>query len=197
MSLTSDAAIPQFATELAAINAVCSALEPLDDAARARVLTYATAVFEIDLDLGKASATPALPPATGTASIKLDDVQLHATAVVSGPTVAASPKFNSFAELYDAVQPGSQAEKALAAGYWLQVSCEGDSFDAQSANNLLKNLGHGVGNITKAIDYLKIQTPALALQIKKGGTSRQARKLYKVTVAGIRAIEEMIGRNGQ
>jgi hypothetical protein len=38
---------------------------------------------------------------------------------------------------------------------------------------------------------------ALALQLKKSGKSKQSRKLYKLTVAGIKAVEAMIARGQQ
>jgi hypothetical protein len=56
----------------------------------------------------------------------------------------------------------------------------------------LKNLGQGLANITNAIDGLRNQKPALVLQLKKSGKSQQARKTYKLTVAGIKAVEVMI-----
>jgi hypothetical protein len=59
-------------------------------------------------------------------------------------------------------------------------------------NKELKNLGEGILNITSALDALKAQKPALALQLKKAGKSRQARKTYKVTVAGLKFVENMI-----
>jgi hypothetical protein len=37
-----------------------------------------------------------------------------------------------------------------------------------------------------------VQKPALVLQLKKAGKSRQARKTYKVTVAGVKAVEAML-----
>jgi hypothetical protein len=103
-----------------------------------------------------------------------------------------APKFGSFADLFNAAQPTSNANKALVAGYWLQVYQSQDDFDAQSANKELKNLGEGIGNITIAASSLKSQKPALVIQLKKSGKSQQARKTYKVTVAGIRAVESMI-----
>ena len=94
--------------------------------------------------------------------------------------------------MFDAAQPQTGAQKALVAGYWLQA-CEGaGSFDSQRANTELKPLGHGVANITAALDTLKTQSPALALQLKKSGTSQQARKTYKITVAGETAVKAMI-----
>jgi len=108
-------------------------------------------------------------------------------------TSAGVRSFSSFAELYDAAQPKSQSDKALVAGYWLQQSLGGDNFDSFSINKELKNLGEGVPNITSALDTLKGQKPALVLQLKKSGKSRQARKTYKVTVAGLKNVENMLG----
>lgn len=164
--------------EFAAMQSVYEALEPLDDDARSRVVEYITHRLEI------ATSAPRHQRQVGH---KVDDGAEEVDA-----TVASAPKFGSLAELHDAAQPRSNAERALVAGYWLQI-CEGaDSFEGFSANQGLKNLGHGVSNITNAIDSLKAQKPALVLQLKKSGTSKQARKTYKVTHAGIMAVEAMI-----
>jgi hypothetical protein len=98
--------------------------------------------------------------------------------------------WSTFADLYHGASPNSNQEKALAAGYWLQ-SCKGqDDFDASSVNKELHNLGHGLGNVTDAFNQLKGKK--LALQVGKSGKSQQARKRYKLTQAGIKAVEEMI-----
>ena len=112
--------------------------------------------------------------------------------MAEGSWVAGASKYGSLAELHDSAQPKSNADKALVAGYWLQVCQGSESFDGFSANKDLKNLGHGIGNITIAINSLRRQKPALVLQLKKSGTSKQARKTYKVTVAGIMAVKAMI-----
>jgi hypothetical protein len=80
----------------------------------------------------------------------------------------------------------------LVAGYWVQVCGGADSFDGFSVNRELKNLGHGLINVTVAIEGLRKQQPARALQLAKAGKSQQARKTYKLTVVGIKAVEEMI-----
>ena len=53
---------------------------------------------------------------------------------------------------------------------------------------LLKNLGHGVGNITRAFDTLRASKPALTVQTRKEGSSKQARKKFRVTTEGHRRI---------
>jgi DNA-binding PadR family transcriptional regulator len=38
--------------------------------------------------------------------------------------------------------------------------------------------------------------PALVIQTRKGGSSKQARKRYRLTGEGIRAVEKMIAESG-
>ncbi|HEX8365065.1 MAG TPA: hypothetical protein VF603_07260 [Allosphingosinicella sp.] len=165
--------------EFGAIQTVYTTLRTLDDEARRRVLEYVGSRFGIQLRA----------PQKGVQTPAADEADESEEPSGKSGTPAS---FTSFAELHDAAQPKSQPERALVAGYWLQV-CEGaDSFDSQSANTALKHLGLGVANITSAIESLKGQKPALALQLKKSGKSRQARKTYKITVAGVKAVEAMI-----
>ncbi len=165
--------------EFAAMQSVHAALEPLKPEARVRVVTYIASRLEILLD-------------SRDAKQKTDDREREEEVVKVTKEQTEGMKFQTFAELFDATNPSSTADKALVAGYWLQVCQAAESFDGRSANNELKHLGHGLSNITNAIDSLKTQKPALALQLKKSGTSQQARKTYKITGAGIKAVENLI-----
>ena len=171
--------------ELRAIQSAYKILEPLDDESRARIIQYLVARLKISL--------------SSTAPTQFDG--LAGKQETLGNSIAdeeeGSSTYSSFAELYDAAQPSSGPAMALTAGYWLQVCKGAESFDGFSANRELKNLGHGIANITKALERAKDQKPALVLQLKKSGKSRQARKVYKVTVAGVRRVEEMIESNSQ
>jgi hypothetical protein len=103
-----------------------------------------------------------------------------------------APKFATFAHLFEASGPTTNRQKALVAGYWLQVCQNANTFDGFTANKELKNLGERLPNITVAIDALRREKPSLALQLNKSGSSKQARKTYKLTVPGIKAVEAMI-----
>jgi hypothetical protein len=169
--------------EFAAMQAIYEALEDLKEDARSRVVTYVLDRLAIEAD--GVSGKRSRPLAGGSDADVEEDAVLHREE-------AAAPKFGTFAELHDAAQPKTQADKALVAGYWLQVCQSAESFDGFSANKQLKNLGEGMQNITAAINGLKNQKPALTLQLKKSGKSRQARKTYKLTLAGIKSVEAMI-----
>lgn len=101
-------------------------------------------------------------------------------------------EFADVADLYHAAQPQTEAEKALVAGYWFQVHEKQKDFGAQVVNTALKNLGERVSNITTAMSALADRKPALAMQVKKKGTTKQARKQYRLTTAGIEAVERMV-----
>lgn len=168
--------------EFAAMQAVYTALFKLtEEGAQQRVLDYVA--NRLNLSLQSKAKGPNFP----TAGADDEDGREEASA-----PQATATTFGTFAELSDAAQPKTQAEKALVGGYWLQVCQGGESFDGFAINRELKNLGEGIANITSALEALKVQKPALALQLKKAGKSRQARKTFKVTVAGIKAVEAMI-----
>lgn len=167
--------------EFVAMQTVFSTLEALDAEARGRVMAYVAS----RLDLPRQS----LPTA------KVQAALVDETILDGANTQDTTQTFQSLAELFDASQPTTNAEKALVAGYWVQVCLGNETFDSQSANKELKHLGDGLVNITSAIDSLKNQKPALALQLRKSGRTQQARKTYKITVAGVRAVENMIGGN--
>lgn len=107
-------------------------------------------------------------------------------------TLPALAVFGSLGELYAASSPKTNGEKALVAGYWLQTRGGAAELTGQAINTELKHLGHGVGNITVALDELKSSKPALALQLRKTGASQQARKKYKITEAGLKQVENMV-----
>lgn len=108
------------------------------------------------------------------------------------PQAGVGDTYATFAELFDAASPTTERDKALIAAFWMQVIQTQPSFASQSLNSELKDLGHGIGNITEALNQLKDERPALALQLKKSGLTKQARKTYKLTQEGIRRAQMML-----
>ncbi len=154
--------------ELEAMKSVSSALEALDDDERARVIAWA---------IGAYGGAPARRETQSQG-------QIGAAQPASG--------FRDFPDLFDAANPHTEADRALVAAYWIQV-IEGQSdFDAQTANTMLKDMGHSVSNITSALSRSQRATPALVRQIHKAGTTKQARKRYRLTTQGIRYVEGLL-----
>ncbi|PRH86769.1 hypothetical protein C5L14_15820 [Labrys okinawensis] len=167
--------------ELQAMQTLLSALEPLAADARERVITWV---------IGRYDMPPMRSRKTGHKDENegSDDGSVQQQFTPANGTVS----FNSLAQLFAAADPQTNGQKALVVGYWLKKSEGIDDFESQSINTELKHLGHGVSNITAALEELKSTKPALAIQLRKSGTSRQARKKFRITHEGLKAVDTMI-----
>jgi hypothetical protein len=154
-------------TEIKAMQTISTALQELEPDAVRRVLKWANERF-----LVRAASPP-----------------LEIGAVSSGIPPAM---YNEFSDLFDAANPTTDVDKALVAGYWFQVHQKHEELDSHQMNNELKHLGHPSGNITRALDNLMSRSPRLVMQTRKDGATKQARKRYKLTREGIRAVEKML-----
>jgi hypothetical protein len=149
--------------EIEAMQKVAAALDALDPPARRRVLDWVTS------------------------RLGLTEVERSE----SGARAPTAGESGDFADLFHTADPQSHAERALVGAYWLSRQSP-DPFASQTLNSLLKDLGFQVPNITAALTQNMSERPALVVQTKKGGSTRQARKLYKITDAGVRRIRSMI-----
>src|SRR4051794_30455264 len=109
--------------ELNAMQLVSEALEPLDEAARRRVLAWVAS--RLGLANQSADAT---------------------TVIGSSIELESRDGFTEFADLFYAANPDGHAERALVASYWLSLKNPGQAFQGQDANTLLKDLGFQVAN---------------------------------------------------
>jgi hypothetical protein len=155
--------------EIQAMNTIVETLEALAEPQRANVLRYINGRYG-----GRApaprSGAPAGEPGEGAAA------------------------FADLGDLFDKANPQNQADRVLVVAYWKQVIEGAESFEAFPVSKELKHLGHGVTNITSALDSLIQQSPKLVLQVAKSGKSRQARKRYKVTREGVRRVQAMVNQ---
>ncbi len=153
--------------ELEVMGQVFSSLSGLpDDESRARVLRWVHDKLSI-----KSLPSPSNPTPVGTAAAEN----------------GAAAGFDSFPDMYHAFDPKSEKDKALIGAYWLRESGTAQ-FASMEVNRMLKDLGHGIANVTDALSSAMSEKPALIMQIKKSGTSRQARKQYKLTESGVRFV---------
>jgi hypothetical protein len=160
--------------EISAMAAVSKALDGLGDDAQARVLDWAVKRFH--------GASPTLAQRTTHSGRERDMTS----------DVADTSEFGSFVDLFDTASPSGDNDKALVGGYWFQVVEGRADFGSQEVNNALKNLGYGISNITRSLDRLQERRPALVRQVSKSGRTKQARKRYKLTEAGLSAVKELV-----
>lgn len=154
-----------FDDELAVMKIVAAALSSLgDEKARWRVLRWVIEHF-------------APPP----------DISLPAI-----PLMKHEGGFATLSDLFAAAEPKRERDKALVSAYWFQRQSPSGSFTAQEVNKGLKDLGSRVINITGALGDLAEQSPRLVAQLGKSGKSRQSRKTYRLTPAGMEAVQRML-----
>lgn len=158
--------------ELDAMASIKAAMERLDPDARTRVIWWITQKFDIELRRSSGDRSGA-----GGKSSSDNDAD-------SGE----GPKFEDFADLYDAVGPATDRERVLVAAYWMHKTGE-STFGSLELNKMLKDLGHPVSEMAKAMQWNIDNRPALILQLRKSGSSRQARKTYKLTAEGSKWVE--------
>lgn len=158
--------------EVDAMRQVSAALEPLAPDQQGRVLRWAAERF----------ALPLPPAGDGRQGSRQER-----TVIGGGGEQPQDP-----GEFYAKAAPESEPERALVIAYWVQEVRGDGEFEAQTVNTQLKHLGHRVSNITRALDNLKARKPQLVIQVQKSGTSKQARKRYKVTSAGKTEVSRML-----
>lgn len=162
-------------TELGAMQTIADALNPLDDGSRKRVFHWAHDFFNIDE--GRVEAAP-------SSSMTLED-----------PMLNSGSRFETFGELYSAVDPLTQEDKALTAAYWLQVVLDNESWQSADVQKELRELGYPLTNVADSLSSAVGKRPQRVIQLKKSGSSRQARKTFKLSDAGKRYIEERLNHN--
>lgn len=164
--------------EVRAMAEISAALAGLEDDARVRVLRWADDKFGVR----PVQSSAAVPASSEKSATEADGVEQHA--------------FEHFHELYEVAHPESGLDRVLVAAYWFQVIQGEATLDGFSLNKELKHIGHASSNITRDLKNLMERSPALMMKVRKAGSTRQARNQYRLTRAGIQAVEEMVARKG-
>jgi hypothetical protein len=165
--------------EISAMAEISKALDPLDADARARVLQWAGAKYSVRL-----GSPPLGEHRGGGKDGSAQDSSQQAQ--------TEGLHFDTFAELYAAANPSTDPHKVLVAAYWHQIVKGQRELKSAPLNKDLTNLGHRITHINHKFDLLISSKPQLALQLKKSGSTRQARKKYKLTAAGIAKVQGML-----
>ncbi len=161
--------------ELRAMITVYEALKDLDDEAKARVIEWVSGKLEL------AYAKRNLPEATmGPQGIEYEERGLL--------------DFTSVADAFAVANPKNTADKALVVAAYIQASKGGGDVSGREINRELTQIGHGVHNITRAVEPLIRKKPQFLIQTRKEGKTRQAQKKYRVTNEGFTFVKRLINR---
>ncbi len=158
--------------ELQAMTVCFDALKDLDNSSQLRVIKW----LKGKLNLGSLGQS--------------DEEKIVAT--------LAGDSFNNYpavADFFSACNPQTEPDKVLAVATYLQTKENLSELTGLQIQKELKNLGHGVSNITVFIESLCSKKPKLMIQTRKDGKTRQAKKKYKVTIEGIKFVKAAIASN--
>lgn len=172
--------------EIKAMSDILQALESLEDGSRIRVLNWAISKYKLDnvMSVDEKRST------AGISSIESKSSTVVPAGVVSDQINIAD--FEDLGEFYSQIDPSTDSEKVLTIGCFYQINRGYDDLNAADLNKELKHLGYRVSNVTVSISLLMKKKPALMIQTRKEGNSKQARKKYKVTQAGIKYVEKLL-----
>jgi len=157
--------------EIAAMATMAGALDPLAEDERTRVLAWARSRY------ATGASSPGPPQARGELVAK---------------STTRIDAFSTLGELMAACSADADDRRVLVASVFVAQRNNEGAFTAAQVNAELKHLGHPVQNITRALDALIAQRPALVVQVRKSGSTRQARKLFKITDAGTQELRRML-----
>jgi hypothetical protein len=169
-------------TDLKALETILKTLEPLSEDERERVLRWASEKLGIQqAPLGRVGSGALKKPVAIEAAF-----EKHPGG------------FQNVGEFLAAASPASDADRVLCVAVYLQdFSASPDAtLSGKQINDELKNLGHGVKNITDSINTLKSRKPQHMIQTKKAGKAKQAWKEYRVTRAGVEHAYRLISEGG-
>lgn len=160
--------------EIKAMDDVYTTLKDLSDDAKKRVIEWVIGKFSLSVQKQKIGG------------------QVKVLSQESGEESMDITALGSLAEIFGKASPNTGAEKVLIAATYIQEAKGNSELTGGEINRELKHLGHGVGNITNAINILMSRKPQLMIQIRKEGKTKQAQKKYKVTAEGMVSAKKMI-----
>ena len=157
--------------ELKAMQDVYATLEPLDENAKKRVISWISEKFSLGNTLQVNKANRA----------KGQQSEINELKTIS-----------SIGELFAVTSPRTDMDKVLVVSAFLQEKFEKAELTGREINGELHNLGHRVSNVTVAILNLMKRKPQLMIQTKKEGKSQQSQKKYRVSSEGLKVVTELL-----
>jgi hypothetical protein len=194
--------------EINALNDVYEALKGLDNSQIKRIIDWVTDKFALDKhpDLkvmeGEAAPQPVEAAAPAAAPVKKRrgrgptkmkaEVETPLPQPAEAVEITGLMKYDTFQDLCFSSNAKTVTAKILLAAAYLNENKNIKEFGSSDVNALMKKIGHGVPNISAAINNLMDKNPPLLVQTGKPGTRKHARRTYSVTEEGLRIARNYI-----
>lgn len=176
--------------ELAALNTAYTALKDLDPDAVARNLNWIATRLGVAVPLKPAVGSTAKAGLPGSLSQTQTPAAPERDTAPSEQRTDPTEFFNSptAAEFLARFHNPSDKERVLIVAAYLQKSRQTKDLTGFLINKELKNIGHGLKNITAVTTQWQQDRPQKLIQLRKSGSSQQAQKTLKVTEEGLKWV---------
>ena len=125
------------------------------------------------------------------------DVSHHLAADSRSVEEPNAGEYGTLGDFFDAANPQTEADRVLVVGYWLQV-VEGEAdIESYPINKHLKNLGHPVSNITRALEFAYRSDASSGPSDEQDRQRKAGSKKYKVTREGTKRVSTMLVKKGE
>lgn len=162
------------------VNQVCSTLAGESEAVGRLVVQVLVSIYELDTGLYSGAKT-------GIAHLRRTSNAIDVAKQSEDMDIDTT-----LAEMMADATAMKNTERVLIVGYWFQICNGATTFTGFEVNNELGQLGYRSSNITADMTRLMERKPQLVIQVQKSGKSKQARKTYKLTAAGMEEAKGLI-----
>lgn len=165
---------------------------------RKRVIQWLTSKLGIEANT---LAQPMVPfpinyPTGSASSNQMDNGSTASTGTNTGITLSENTATDlsafSVQGLFDRIKMKTDVARVLLVAAYLQDKDPSTELGSRPINKELKKIGHGIKNITQAINSLLKKDPELLVMTRKTTNSQQGKKKYQVTDLGMQKTREAL-----
>ena len=131
---------------------------------------------------------PSMGQANGSHALE----NAETTTVLSSNETSTDLGAYSVQGLFDRIKMKTDVARVLLVAAYLQDKDPATELGSRPINKELKKIGHGIKNITQAINSLLKKDPELLVMTRKTTSSQQGKKKYHVTDLGMRKTREAL-----
>lgn len=184
--------------ELIAMGQTFEALKNLDKGQVGRVIRWVKDRFGV-LDAVTEFTAPAVaqdtPAAVSTpqpATAEIPETPQAATVEPDGPEKKGLMDYDTVMDLFANAEVKKVSQKILLMAAFLQERQNFKEISSYDINFRLKRLNQGVQNISSSINGLLNRKPEVMVELERSGSSKQARRKFRVTIEGLRVAAEFL-----
>ena len=160
---------------------------------RKRVIQWLTSKLGIEVNANSQQILPfSIGYPVGQANGAQATTSTSTTENILSETASTDLSAYSVQGLFDRIKMKTDVARVLLVASYLQDKDPATELGSRPINKELKKIGHGIKNITQAINSLLKKDPELLVMTRKTTSSQQGKKKYQVTDLGMQKTREAL-----